>query len=248
MGSYSQYDDFAWVYDRHWGTYANKAIKILETLLLAKLPQGSRILDLCCGTGQLTQLLTHRQYQVTGVDLSTEMLKYARLNAPTVNFIKADARDFALAQVFDGVISIYDSLNHILDLDELVEVFCNVHSVLKKGGLFVFDLNTEEGYLYHWQDCSFHIVEDDHACIVQSRYDENDRLAIFNTTMFRKINGWQRTDITILQRCYSEVQVRDCLDSVGFNDIEVLGYNDELGAGQYTEQSERMYFICRRSM
>lgn len=244
MDAHLEYDDFAWFYNKHWGPYANKAIQILDTLLLAKLPHNSRILDLCCGTGQLAGLLTERKYRVTGIDISREMLAFAMINAPAAQLILADARDFTLAQVFDGVISTYDSLNHILNLDELVAVLNSVYAVLEDGGIFTFDVNTEEGYLNHWQDCTFHIIEDDHACIVQSIYDESDKMAQFKATIFRKINGWQRSDITLLQRCYAESQILDLLSAVGFKTIQVYGYDDEAGLGRVSEQSERMYFNC----
>ena len=215
-------------------------------MILDNLPTRSKILDLCCGTGQLAQELTARGYQVVGVDISSEMIELARLNAPNAEFIVQDARDFYFPESFDCVVSTYDSLNHILDFDGLTSVFLNVYSLLRTDGIFAFDLNTEAGYLYHWPDCAFHILEDDHACIVQSYYNGDDQLARFDATIFRRIDGWQRSDVSIFQRCYSDTRIKDALETTGFVEIDIYGFHDEVGLGELTEQSERAYYVCRK--
>ena len=75
MTTYSDYDPFAWVYNRHWGNnFTALALLVLDRLVLPYLPARARILDLCCGTGQLARALSARGYQVTGLDGSKEML------------------------------------------------------------------------------------------------------------------------------------------------------------------------------
>ncbi len=76
---YSDYDDFAWVYNKHWGdNFTPAALTVLKKLVFSRIPVDARILDLCCGTGQLAQALSERGYAVTGIDGSQEMLRYAR--------------------------------------------------------------------------------------------------------------------------------------------------------------------------
>ena len=76
MNSYSDYDRFAWVYNKHWGNeFTPRVFPILENLVLRRTPAGGRILDLCCGTGQMAQTLTALGYRVTGIDGSAEMLR-----------------------------------------------------------------------------------------------------------------------------------------------------------------------------
>ncbi len=95
MIRYSDYDPFAWVYNKHWGdSFTGPSLHAMENLVLAYLPDKARILDLCCGTGQLAQILLAHGYQVTGLDGSDEMLKFARENAPAGEFIMDDARSF----------------------------------------------------------------------------------------------------------------------------------------------------------
>ena len=161
---YSSYDLFAWIYNRHWGnSFLPFVLPILDNLVLTKLPKNARILDLCCGTGQLAQQLKTLGYRVTGIDGSSEMLNYARENAPGVEFLQADARSFQLPQKYHAVVSVFDSLNHIMSTRELGSVFHSAYAALRSGGIFMFDLNTEAGYFYEWNG-DFTIVEDDHVC------------------------------------------------------------------------------------
>ena len=155
------YDDFAWFYNRYWGRdYPRNALPILERLLLAQLPARAKILDLCCGTGHLTLILSERGYRVVGIDGSAEMLRYARENVPGGEFIPEDARSFHVLESFDGIVSTFESLNHVMHLREIKDVFRNVHAALDEGGVFVFDLLMEEAYRTQW-DKSSAIVEDD---------------------------------------------------------------------------------------
>jgi SAM-dependent methyltransferase len=141
MTRYTDYDAFAWIYNRYWGPYsAQRFLSVLERRLLPLLPPRARILDLCCGTGQLAQALMQRGYLVTGIDSSEEMIRFARMNAPDAEFLVEDARMFRLPAVYHAVISTYDSLNHIMSEAELAQVFRNVWACLQPGGWFLFDL------------------------------------------------------------------------------------------------------------
>jgi ubiquinone/menaquinone biosynthesis C-methylase UbiE len=105
MKIYSAYDPFAWIYNKHWGnTFLPVVLPILDNLVLTKLPENARILDLCCGTGQMARKLTALGYRVTGIDGSPEMLSYARENAPGVELLQADARSFQLPHKYHAVV------------------------------------------------------------------------------------------------------------------------------------------------
>ena len=82
MKRYTDYDNFAWLYNQEWGAFGENIFPALKIIAGDKLPDGAKILDLCCGTGQLAKVLTEKGYQVTGIDGSAEMLRYAKENAP----------------------------------------------------------------------------------------------------------------------------------------------------------------------
>ena len=246
MTTYSDYDPFARIYNKHWGnTFKVLGLQVMEALLLPNLPAQADILDLCCGTGQLAQALVERGYRVTGLDGSPEMIRYAQENAPGAEFIVDDARSFKLPSVYHGVISAFDSLNHIMNLEDLTSVFANVFSVLQEGGLFLFDLNMEEGYKVTWDD-NFGMVEEDHVCVVQTHYDTMERIARFDTTIFYLQGEWQRSDVILTQRCYTETEVRSTLESAGFTRINAYAHDEEWGLAELTEDAGRAFFICQK--
>ena len=148
----SDYVAFAWAYNRYWGSmFMDRALPALERLVFTHLPRGASVLDVGCGTGQLAGVLLSRGFRVTGLDRSAEMIRFARENAPGATFLVADARSFRLPRAFHAALSTFDTLNHIPSLEELAATFCNVHAALVPGGLFLFDLNMEEGYLARWR-------------------------------------------------------------------------------------------------
>lgn len=244
---YSSYDPFAWIYNQHWGdTFLPTILPILENMVLRELPSKARILDLCCGTGQLAQQLKTLGYRVTGIDGSAEMLSYARKNAPDVKFLQADARTFKLPQKYHAVVSVFDSLNHIMTLKGLKSVFSAVYDVLRDDGIFLFDLNTEGGYLYEWNG-DFTIVENDHVCLVRNTYNSTRRIATFDATIFRlRDENWYRNDFSLYQKCHAPARVKSALKSVGFNDIEVYGFDWLNGIKTLDADARRVFFLCRR--
>jgi SAM-dependent methyltransferase len=216
VGRDTTYDRFAWLYDRYWaGEFAARVLPVLDRLLLAPLPAGARLLDLCCGTGQLAHELTRRGFAVTGVDASEEMLRFARRNAPAAELLAGDARTLSLPAVYDGALCVFDSLNHATAPGELVTVFRNVHAALGQGRAFVFDLNMDEGDRARWRGSSG-IVADDHVCVVRGRYRPEDAAGETDLTIFQREGEWRRDDIRLTHRCYSEEQVRTALAAAGF--------------------------------
>lgn len=241
------YDPFAWMYNQHWGnSFLPLILPVMENLVMSRIPKKARILDLCCGTGQLSGALNDMGYRVTGIDGSPSMLEHARQNAPDVKFIVADARDFKVKGDYHAVVSPFDSLNHVMKLKELQQVFECVSAALKPGGYFLFDLNTEAGYHNEWFG-DFTIVEDDHVCVVQNTYTPSTRIAIFDATIFRLENGsWYRSDMAMYQKCHDPGRVVAALKRTGFKDIETYGFNLEDGMRPLTDEMRRAFFICRK--
>lgn len=104
--------------------------------LISALP-GSKVLDLGCGNGALSKLLDDKGYRVMGLDASKEMLSIARASYPEIEFIEADATDFALPEPADVVFS--NAVFHWIDEAKQPDMLTCVHQALKKDGEFVFE-------------------------------------------------------------------------------------------------------------
>ena len=106
---------------------------LVETLA----PQvGERVLDLGCGTGQLSAQIAAAGTEVVGIDLSAEMVEAAREQFPDLSFVVGDARDFSFTEPFDAVFS--NAALHWVKPPEAA-LACIV-ACLGPGGRFVVEL------------------------------------------------------------------------------------------------------------
>lgn len=243
---FSGYDPFAWLYNQHWGGFAPLVLPVLENLALKELPLGARVLDICCGTGQLAALLADQGLRVTGLDGSEKMLEFARQNAPEAEFVLADARDFHLPAEYDAAVSTFDSLNHILELDDLEAVFRCAAAALKPGAPFCFDLNMEGAFLEGWEG-GYGETYDNHAFIRTGSYDPEHRLGRFDATYFRRLDGqWQRTDLTLFQRWYTRAEVVAGLEKAGFTGVRAYQFGELRALVPLGDDARRGFFVCRK--
>ncbi|MGI2902871.1 class I SAM-dependent methyltransferase [Tolypothrix sp. VBCCA 56010] len=251
MSSETRYSDFdaieriyySSVNEEVYEAYAAK----LEELILQELPKGAHIFDLCCGRGYLAQPLLKKGYQVTGLDGSEEFLRYARKIAPSVEFILDDIRYFKLPPTFDAAVSIGNSLNNTMSIEEMESVFHNLYVALLENGLFAFELMLEEYYLLNLSvPTSSGGVEDDFAWIDRHIYDPEKKIAQKNFTKFQLIKGeWQRSDVTFLTKPYSTTEIQSVLEKVGFTDVR--SYDEERDLGVPGETGIAC-FVCRKPL
>jgi SAM-dependent methyltransferase len=241
------YDAFAWFYNRYWNErFHQSAFPVLQRIFLAKLPEKAKVLDLCCGTGYLARILVSRGLRITGVDASAEMVRYAKENEPQAEFHVGDIREFRFPCRFDGAVSTFDSLNHILALPDLQRVFRNVGRALRKRALFAFDMLFEAAYRARWAD-NYALVRNDHVLAITGEgFDAGNKLAHCRITMFRLENGaWQRSDTVVTERCYTAEEVTSALEAAGFGGVALydardLGMQGDLGEG-------RVFVTARRA-
>jgi SAM-dependent methyltransferase len=101
------------------------------------------VLDVCCGTGILAQVLIASGYRVVGVDASEAMLALARERlGPDVELSRVTLPELTVEGVFDAAVCTFDGLNY-LDPDELRLTMAAVARCLRPAGWFVFDLHTD---------------------------------------------------------------------------------------------------------
>lgn len=219
-----EYDPFAASYNRNWGAdYRAEAVPIVERLLLSRLKPGASVLDVCCGTGQFTREIAKQGYEVAGLDASGEMIRFAKENAPGIPFTVADAREFELGRKFHGAYSVFESLNHVPDLDGLGMAFLCVRRHLEPKGAFLFDLNREEAFQLYWNSTDA-LVDPDHVMAMRSTYNEDSRLATCEMTVFEPDgkSKWTRRDFTVHQTFHEIADVQQALLAAGFKDVSLV--------------------------
>ncbi len=240
------YTGFAQVYDTfmdnipydEWGDY-------LTSLLERYGVKDGLVLDMGCGTGAMTRYLNGRNYDMIGIDVSEEMLAVAREKSSSeILYLLQDMRSFELYGTVGAVISICDSINYILDEDELCQMFRLVNNYLDPEGIFIFDLNT----VYKYQEILGEqtIAEDREDCsfIWDNYYDEDEMINEYDLSIFvrEKDDLFRRYQETHYQKAYPIETVKKLLEKSG---MEVLAIYDAFTYNKPEPDSERVYFVAR---
>jgi SAM-dependent methyltransferase len=247
MKRYNDYDAFAWLYNKEWYAYAGNIFPALQMIAGDKLPEKANILDVCCGTGQLAKTLIEKGYDVTGIDGSKEMLRYAKENAPEAKFLIKDARTFRLPRIYQAAFSTFDALNHITTLEELTNVFRNVFTCLVKGGIFVFDMTTKHHFETRMKAFSRATEKSDYLFTIQGDYHEETRTGQFHCTMFRPQGRlWKRSDTYLQQTWYPSQDIKSALTKAGFTNIRTHSFNEQREMIEATENSDRAFFYAQK--
>ena len=145
----NQYSFLAKAYDAlNFGCdYARLADFLTEEIRANEAIKSSLVLDLACGTGALALLLRERGFDMTGVDLSQEMLSVAtsecaKRGINDILWLCQDMTDFELYGTVDACVCSLDSLNYLTSLSKVKRCLELVHNYLIPDGVFIFDLNT----------------------------------------------------------------------------------------------------------
>ena len=134
------YESLARFYDEIQGDRSAQ-LEYLRSLIRASHPAAESVLELACGTGELLRVL-RADYAVEGVDASQAMLDAAAQKLGAVPLHLGDITTVTLGRVFDVVLCVHDSLNHLGVFAQWEAVFDRALEHLEPGGIFVFDMNT----------------------------------------------------------------------------------------------------------
>lgn len=256
------YQDFAYVYDEFmdetpydlWCERIDLLIKkygISEPKRDAKEALESEknlVADLGCGTGTLTEMLYKKGYDMIGIDNSDSMLSVAmekkEASGSEILYLLQDMRELELYCTVGTVVSVCDSVNYILDEEELLEVFLRVNNYLYPGGIFIFDFNTDYKYREIIGDTVIAENRENCSFIWENYYDEDENINEYDVTVFVKEEGelFRRFTETHLQKGYTKECMEALLKKAG---MEVVFMADADTDGEVTGESQRIYVVAK---
>lgn len=184
------------------------------------------VVELGCGTGSLTQLLARRGYQMTGVDLSPDMLAVAdqKCRGLGVLLLCQDMSRLTLLESADAVVSCLDSVNYVTRPAALKRTFRRVYQALAPGGLFLFDVKTP--LALEGADGQTYLDEDDDLfCVWRGEYSPRRRVCGYGLDLFvREEDGsWSRGGEYHEEYAYTLEELEGFLREAGFRHIKVYG-------------------------
>lgn len=202
--------------------------------------QGKTVVDLACGTGNITHMLAEKGYDMIGIDKSVDMLSQAQAKGSGILFLCQDMRELDLYGTVDAVICTCDCLNYILDEAELEAVFKRIKMFLNPEGVFIFDMNSPYKYNEMLGKKSFAGEAEGESYIWHNDYDPETGINKY-TVIFSPKEGIPFEEVHY-QRSYPVEIIYSLLKKSGFYRIEMKdGYTDDtLG-----DTSQRVVFIAR---
>ncbi|MCD8365085.1 MAG: class I SAM-dependent methyltransferase [Clostridiales bacterium] len=228
------------------------------------------VLDLGCGTGVMTRLLAERGYDMIGVDVSAEMLAVARSyesdeeyeNAADCEFssdgesaadrvkeilyLQQDMRELELYGTVRAAVCLCDSLNYILEEEELRQVFSLVRCYLDPQGIFIFDMNTAYKYREILGETDICENRERESFTWENYFDEESSINEYVINIFRQTeNGlYRRYEEVHYQRAYEIECVERLIGEAGLKLLAVYGEGSRQVPGP---ECERVYFIAAKT-
>ena len=244
------YTSFARVYDMFmdnvpyevWGRY------IVEKLRANGIDSGY-VVDLGCGTGKLTTLLADAGYDMVGVDNSAEMLEIAgerqeEEERNDILYLLQDMRELELFGNIRAIVSVCDSMNYILEPEDLKKVFELAKKYLAEDGVFIFDLNTVHKYRDLMGECTISENREESSFIWDNYFYEDEMVNEYDLTLFIREESdlYRKYEELHYQKAYELEQVKELLLQAG---MEFVAAYDAFTHDPVTAESERMYIIAR---
>jgi ubiquinone/menaquinone biosynthesis C-methylase UbiE len=246
------YNEFARFYAKgDWPRYSAQMARMLPAVLERFGLWPRKVLDLACGEGTFAVAMANRGLRLTGVDLSPEMLEIARERAATegvrATFVRQDMRSLSLRGRSDLATCWFDSLNYLLEIDDLSRTFARVSRVLDENGIFIFDVNTIRGLAVEWvrEPSYVHLDSGDSFLVSVPQYDAATKIASLHITGFTRENErWVRIDEVHKERGYTLREIRQCLKRADLRELACWASLDRMEKPK--RNTARVWFVARK--
>ncbi|MBN2222265.1 MAG: class I SAM-dependent methyltransferase [Vallitaleaceae bacterium] len=247
-----RYEDFAFIYDELMEeTPYDVWVEFIQDIIDEQIQEAQLVLDLGCGTGNITIPLAEAGYQMIGIDLSENMLMLAREKSISkdldILYLHQDMTEFELYGTVDVVVAACDSLNYISDEESLLKVFSLVDNYLNLGGVFIFDMNTRYRFEEQYRDTTFSLVEEEYAYIWNNTFFEETGMNLYEITFFIRddeADHYSRFDEFHEEFTYSYETIETLLNKAG---LELVNAYDNYTKEKAHDTSERITFVVKKN-
>ncbi|NLM39097.1 MAG: class I SAM-dependent methyltransferase [Firmicutes bacterium] len=211
-----------------------------------------RILELGCGTGNLSLALAACGMEVVGVDISPEMIRGAQEKAGiqglALDFRVQDMRELHFPdQRWEIAIAACDAMNYLTTAHDFCLALQAVHRHLEDGGVFFFDLNSEAKLRELYGNNSFADLHDDFAYFWDNSFDEQEETCIMELTFFVQggSGAYHRVQERHVQKLWRPETVAEFLEQTGF---ELIGCYGFMTMEQPSDDCERWQFAAKKAL
>lgn len=235
------YNEFAYFYDEFNDDADYDALFAAVTARLRENGVDSGILvDLGCGTGDLTLMLSQAGYDVIGVDQSEEMLavlreKAAELEISDLLLLRQDLLELDLFGTIRAAVATFDTFNHIGPLPRLEQAIARAALFMEKDGVLVFDMNTPYKHTHILSNNTFTLEAEDAVCVWENRLEPEDQRTRISIRITYSDSG-EACDEEFYEYWYTPDQIKAICRAHG---LEIADVRDGESFGDCTETSQR---------
>ncbi len=240
------YNELAYIYDdlmddvdyKKWYSY------ILELISRNNISPKD-ILEMACGTGKLSYYFLEDGYNMTCFDISEDMLTVAENKLrgyKNLRLLQSDMAEYSHENSYDLIISNCDSVNYIVEDEDIENTFLNAKKNLKKDGIFIFDINSKYK-LENILGNNTYVEDRDDVFYTWENYlySEEKIVEFFLNFFIKGDNGdYRRFTEEHIERIYSIDEILYYLKKVGFKTVD---YFESFTLKKPTEKSERITFV-----
>ncbi len=245
------YNDFAAVYDKLQDVNYNDFVDYYEKIFERFGKKPSLVLDLACGTGNITIPMAKRGYDMLALDLSCEMLNIARNKAYdedlNIMFLNQDMTEFELYGTVDAIICALDGVNYLTEKGDLDKLFALVKNYLNPGGIMIFDINSEYKLSEILGNNTFVYEDDELYYVWRNNYSPETRVCEFGLNFFveNEDGTYDRFDEFQEEMAYSIDDITTAVQGAG---LVCEGFYKPFTFTTASDTDERIFFVISKKM
>ena len=245
------YETFAAVYDAVMDDSLYDKWTDFSLRHLLKTKERKKLLELACGTGIQSVRFSKAGFDVTGLDLSADMLKIAEKRAASakqkIDFMEGNMLDLSKAGKYDFVTCYSDSICYMQDEVEVGDVFKEVYNTLNEDGVFIFDVHSTYQTDEVFPGYSYHENAEDFAMLWDTYEDDAPHSIVHELTFFIKEadGSFSRHDEVHEERTYEVLPYDILLEQAGFDvtGLDLSGDMLKIAEKRATSARQKIEFI-----
>ena len=248
MESNIQYRDFSYYYDRlttdiDYQMWSNYIIEIINRKNL----KSKRVLEMACGTGNISINMAKLGFKVTAADFSSDMLSVAYSKAldndVSIKFLCQDMANMMINEKFGVMLCLCDSINYLTDDNQIISLFNWAYDHIEDDGILIFDINSPYKLRNIIGNNTFTYNEDD-IVYIWDNYLNDDTVDFYISFFVKEGELYRRFDEIHTERIYKIDQLTQMLRHAGFSNIEIY---DGFTFNSPSIKSERINFIVQKN-
>lgn len=230
------YEILSRFYNNDWGKYSSKYVELVLKIIKIYDLNVKSILDIACGTGVLASELYNKNFEVSGIDISEDMISVAKENVKGVDFEVADMTEFMLNKKFQIITCAFDSINYLTDDKNIKDALTNILLHLDDDGFFIFDINTPILY----KERHFGVIHRKINEIEFKQILEYDKASKIGKTIFDfGENGIE----THIQKAYSVEEMDKFLLECGF---KIMNRYKDFKLSPVDDKAYKIFYVVKK--